>query len=1312
MATKCGQCGEPMKKQTTVDTDTSKIKCSVYHCDSCGHQIDAADAGKKVEAVVEDGHELSVPERHQKKIAIDTLRMNDVGANIMGGMTKAEARAFLAKIGYSAERIAAIENESIVTSGTVGKLCESESQDIATLSVEEAARQFAGNWQKMEDFAWDYAGDEDAGQWGLYYTHNRDSGLLDQANAQTIAKEMEPFEQKGEVRFEIHNHWAVYHVDGIALKAIGEDGEPTDAFRAFYEIMQRLADYAVLDEQLYSKLEYDAAVENITEEGKSMVKDGIEDWAGQVFSWLRDNNPSEVENTDDRGAYPSREAIKDALIDLDLIDPSELDDEEDAEKIQVAADKKAAKPTDAQPFVPGLKGRDNGTGTADEYESLQLEGVGRSFFYALAKAIKDSADTITKEEFADIIALLMSQQNPNFDYDRFMDAAMGSGQTEALSRKDFIAWAGFIRNYDWVGQYELVEKLCDFLATQNSQFDADRFKRACGVELSAAQKAVADNQDSEDRTAARQRRSVSKAVGDENEKLTDSKHLAEGPGVRPEALRSWKRRTLAKYYRQLQAAGVHAELNPHEVAGDGWELYVSYIGQASNGEVFFHVVIKIGSDIYSDIGQKTAGRFKDGLKLLTAKKEPSGLDQGAEDGMEPDYESVTFEQALMGKKAAVRRRPSVKEGGDGVGKKYTLKEPLTAVECWNFTDDSKHTIPAGTEITLEYSQDADNTIVSTEGIETADGRTAYRFIVPNEKLTKVTGAKIVGGYDDVGNMMAWEAGELDDDQTVELFQHLIDSGLVWQLQGAYGRSAAALIKQGYCTDLNGTMGGKHEGRKHTESQLVEIAGADQPDQVSQMMAYEQGDLSDEETVELFQHLIDSGLAWKLQGSYGRTAAALIKQGVCHEGQKHAALTFEQAVMKLAEDDDERSDPSFINKQWTLEVDNDGGKLVGHATDQSAHTCDFILNADGELEGTGGKAGDHQQVPVHVQKRLAAKMRAYGGKYEHRCHCGHQHVTEAIAVGSMVKYSAAWLRSTGQYTGDICFAKGKVTELRPMAGGKMTLAVVEWDKPDLPNKINVKNLTPVGKPEPFEAVTEGEVASKVRDKVKPADFKDAKTVDEVQAALLATAQADKLNPTDADKNDLKAMAQEMFGKKDEGFRGGMPLPNGDQLPPTEQWDVYMDGDLINTIPVPCGTGEDEVKNLLIAKGYETCIVVRKKGQRPESRIAKPKTPAKIKEAKLLAEARLLVTGQPPTAEEVEETEAGPNEPGVINAANCASEISRLLGETQMEFEQAWQMLEGAGREARVMELLPGYPAEVIEEIVAELNRLAGVPEGNE
>jgi len=47
------------------------------------------------------------------------------------------------------------------------------------------------------------------------------------------------------------------------------------------------------------------------------------------------------------------------------------------------------------------------------------------------------------------------------------------------------------------------------------------------------------------------------------------------------------------------------------------------------------------------------------------------------------------------------------------------------------------------------------------------------------------------------------------------------------------------------------------------------------DQASSIIAYEAGELSKEETVTLFQSLVDSGLVWKLQGSYGRTAAALI-----------------------------------------------------------------------------------------------------------------------------------------------------------------------------------------------------------------------------------------------------------------------------------------------------------------------------------------------------------------------------------------------------------------------------------------------------
>jgi hypothetical protein len=51
------------------------------------------------------------------------------------------------------------------------------------------------------------------------------------------------------------------------------------------------------------------------------------------------------------------------------------------------------------------------------------------------------------------------------------------------------------------------------------------------------------------------------------------------------------------------------------------------------------------------------------------------------------------------------------------------------------------------------------------------------------------------------------------------------------------------------------------------------------DQVSKIMAYEQGELSEEDTLELFQELVNSGLAWQLQGHYGRTAAALIERGL-------------------------------------------------------------------------------------------------------------------------------------------------------------------------------------------------------------------------------------------------------------------------------------------------------------------------------------------------------------------------------------------------------------------------------------------------
>lgn len=53
--------------------------------------------------------------------------------------------------------------------------------------------------------------------------------------------------------------------------------------------------------------------------------------------------------------------------------------------------------------------------------------------------------------------------------------------------------------------------------------------------------------------------------------------------------------------------------------------------------------------------------------------------------------------------------------------------------------------------------------------------------------------------DVVSAVMAWEQGELDETATIAFFQHLVDTGLAWSLQGCYGRTAAALIEAGLVT---------------------------------------------------------------------------------------------------------------------------------------------------------------------------------------------------------------------------------------------------------------------------------------------------------------------------------------------------------------------------------------------------------------------------------------------------------------------------------------------------------------------------------
>ena len=50
--------------------------------------------------------------------------------------------------------------------------------------------------------------------------------------------------------------------------------------------------------------------------------------------------------------------------------------------------------------------------------------------------------------------------------------------------------------------------------------------------------------------------------------------------------------------------------------------------------------------------------------------------------------------------------------------------------------------------------------------------------------------------------------------------------------------------------------------------------------------------SEDQVIEAWQLLIDTGLTWKLQGWFGRTASQLIGQGICREPHESRRSTQE------------------------------------------------------------------------------------------------------------------------------------------------------------------------------------------------------------------------------------------------------------------------------------------------------------------------------------------------------------------------------------------------------------------------------------
>ena len=106
-----------------------------------------------------------------------------------------------------------------------------------------------------------------------------------------------------------------------------------------------------------------------------------------------------------------------------------------------------------------------------------------------------------------------------------------------------------------------------------------------------------------------------------------------------------------------------------------------------------------------------------------------------------------------------------------------------------------------------------------KGVE--DATEAFEKFNPNHdekgRFSSGPGGGGAGGkkpYDVVGGIMAHESGQLDEEGTRQLFQHLKDTGMINHLQGSYGRQAAAMLANGDISNntapvADGAMAAKH-----------------------------------------------------------------------------------------------------------------------------------------------------------------------------------------------------------------------------------------------------------------------------------------------------------------------------------------------------------------------------------------------------------------------------------------------------------------------------------------------------------------------
>ena len=154
-------------------------------------------------------------------------------------------------------------------------------------------------------------------------SRTRDSDILTESN---FSSALESLGGESDT-VEVHRlgHWGSGWFEIITI-------DPADVKRVSIasNLKSALADYPLLNDENFSRREYDAAIEAIQQQSPLSASLSPET-ASEVFSWLSRNEPRELENLDDTGAFPDSDAIKRALL---SVAPEQFDIYELAEMLE------------------------------------------------------------------------------------------------------------------------------------------------------------------------------------------------------------------------------------------------------------------------------------------------------------------------------------------------------------------------------------------------------------------------------------------------------------------------------------------------------------------------------------------------------------------------------------------------------------------------------------------------------------------------------------------------------------------------------------------------------------------------------------------------------------------------------------------------------------------------------------------------------------------------------------------------------------------------------------------------------------------